>query len=465
LDGVALMLVLEGSCRSGCRASGGRRFAASTELSDGQLRFIGLTSMLIGLLLMRSCALLSIRAAFHPTECADDHLDTARVSIEDVLPAEARRVETFAPDAARSLRVHGYQLVMPPMIEYLESLLTGTGHDLDLRTFKLVDQLSGRLDGLRADITPQVARIDAHLLDSARHHAPRYCGTCCMRSRPACRTRANPADRRRDLWPRRRREPTSRSRASCSMRLRSGCAGVHLDLGHVGLFRAIANGCFARGARIAAVPGVAGQGCPDAAQQLTRGLDAVTRDALLALTDLFGGVEVIELEARRRFAATIRKRKPCLAQLEAMLRRRCSRASVRFFDLANCAVTTITAASCSPPTAARAARTRWCAGGRYDEVGKAFGRARPATGFSLDLRELARLAPASDDTRQGRSAPAADVHRWLQHEIARLRAAGEIVIVDLPGHEAQDAGRSTLARIDGHWKIMAAAAPWSSNSA
>ncbi|MEO8040939.1 MAG: ATP phosphoribosyltransferase regulatory subunit, partial [Betaproteobacteria bacterium] len=97
--------------------------------------------------------------------------------VEDLLPAEAQRVELLRRSLLDLFRGYGYELVMPPMLEYLESLLTGTGHDLDLRTFKLVDQLSGRLLGLRADITPQVARIDAHLLNRAGVTRLCYCGT------------------------------------------------------------------------------------------------------------------------------------------------------------------------------------------------------------------------------------------------------------------------------------------------
>jgi ATP phosphoribosyltransferase regulatory subunit len=93
--------------------------------------------------------------------------------IEDILPSQASAIEGLRRRILDLFRSHGYELVMPPMLEYLESLLTGTGHDLDLRTFKLVDQLSGRLLGLRADITPQVARIDAHLLN--REGVTRLC--------------------------------------------------------------------------------------------------------------------------------------------------------------------------------------------------------------------------------------------------------------------------------------------------
>src|ERR687884_2185030 len=104
--------------------------------------------------------------------------------IEDILPAEAARIERLRRELLDLFEVHGYELVMPPLLEYVESLLTGTGHDLDLQTFKLVDQLSGRMLGLRADITPQVARIDAHLLNREGVTRLCYCGSV-LHTRPA----------------------------------------------------------------------------------------------------------------------------------------------------------------------------------------------------------------------------------------------------------------------------------------
>src|SRR5690606_6687945 len=94
-------------------------------------------------------------------------------NIADALPSEARRIEELRRRLLDLYRSYGYELVMPPMIEHIDSLLTGSGRDLGLRTFQLVDQMSGRILGLRADITPQVARIDAHLLN--RQGVARLC--------------------------------------------------------------------------------------------------------------------------------------------------------------------------------------------------------------------------------------------------------------------------------------------------
>ena len=162
--------------------------------------------------------------------------------IEDILPPEARADRGAAPQLLDLFRVHGYELVQPPLLEYLESLLTGTGRDLDLRTFKLVDQLSGRTLGVRADITPQVARIDAHLLNREGVTRLCYCGQRAAHAarRARCHARAA-ADRRRALRPCRHRG----DREILRLLLRRAaalpaCAGVRLDLGHVGVFRALA---------------------------------------------------------------------------------------------------------------------------------------------------------------------------------------------------------------------------------
>ncbi len=381
--------------------------------------------------------------------------------VEDVLPAEARRVETLRRRLLDLFEVHGYQLVMPPMIEYLESLLTGTGHDLDLRTFKLVDQLSGRLVGLRADITPQVARIDAHLLDSAGITRLAYCGTV-LHAQPAGMSHTREVLQiGAEIYGHAGVESDIEIQGLMLDALAAaGVQGVHLDLGHVGLFRAIRErGAFAPELESQLFQALQGKDAPTL-RSLTRGLDAMTRNALLALTDLFGGFEVID-EARRRFAA-YPEVEPCLAQLEAIAKALQHRVGALLVDLGELRGYHYHSGVVFSAYAAGSANAV-VRGGRYDEVGKAFGRARPATGFSLDLRELAALAPASDERVPVR-APHVPADASLAAEIARLRSAGEIVIVDLPGNDAQAAGARTLARIDGHWKIMAAAAPAVTNS-
>ncbi len=256
--------------------------------------------------------------------------------IEDILPAEAARIEQLRRKILDLFFKHDYELVMPPLLEYMDSLLTGTGHDLELRTFKVVDQLSGRMMGLRADITPQVARIDAHLLN--RKGVTRLC---------------------------------SRAR------------NARIAIGHVAVFRSLARAAQA-GPELEAqlFEALQRKDVPEL-RSLSRALEAKIRSAILLLPELYGGPEVL---------AAAEKKLPRIAGLTAALAtlRKLARACKLpvSFDLAELRgyhyhSGVVLDAYCDGVTGAVAR------GGRYDEVGKAFGRARPATGFSIYLRSLA----------------------------------------------------------------------------
>jgi ATP phosphoribosyltransferase regulatory subunit len=306
---------------------------------------------------------------------------------EDILPAEAARIERLRRAILDLFADSGYALVMPPLLEYMDSLLTGTGHDLDVRTFKVVDQLSGRMMGLRADITPQVARIDAHLLNRKGVTRLCYCGSV-LHTRPA--------------GPAATREPIQIGaevyghagvasdlevqRLLCRALALARVKKPRMDIGHVAVFRSIV-----RAARIGAeaeaelFEALQKKDLP-ALEELTRGLDAKTRAALLLLPELYGGAEVLALAAKRlpklpeltRALATLRalaKASPIPASFDLAELRGYRYHSGVVFD-----------AYCEGVAGAVGR------GGRYDEVGKAFGRARPATGFSIDLRSLAAAA-------------------------------------------------------------------------
>jgi ATP phosphoribosyltransferase regulatory subunit len=304
--------------------------------------------------------------------------------IDDILPAEAMRIELLRRSILDLFFENEYQLVIPPLIEFTDSLLTGTGHDLDLRTFKLVDQLSGRMMGVRADITPQVARIDAHLLNRRGVTRLCYCGSV-LHARPAT--------------PAASREPIQIGAeifghagiASdleiqgllCSALAAAGARGARMDIGHVAVFRALV--------RDAAIGHELEVELFEALQKkdasglrsLTRGLQATTRRALLLLPELYGGIEVLALAANKLPGnATI---KSSLATLNA-LAKACpipvsfDLAELRGYHYHSGAVFDAYCDGAAGPVAR---------GGRYDEVGKAFGRPRPATGFSIDLRSLA----------------------------------------------------------------------------
>ena len=350
--------------------------------------------------------------------------------VEDILPAEAARIERLRRIILDLFAVHGYQLVMPPMLEYVDSLLTGTGHDLDLRTFKLVDQLSGRMLGVRADITPQVARIDAHLLNRAGVTRLCYAGSV-LHTLPSDMNRTRePLQIGAEVYGHGGVESDIEvQRLLMQAMAASGIQNAYLDLGHVAIFRALVKraaipaaqeGELFRAMQLKDVPQL---------RELTRKLDRGTREALAALPDLYGGSEVLAAAKKRLPAlAPIRKALADLARLADALK---DVARIRF-DLAELRgyhyhSGVVFAAYAQGFTNALAR------GGRYDEVGRAFGRARAATGFSMDLRELASAVPGNG-VKPGVLAPYRPRDAGLQKRIVALRARGEVVIVDLPGH-------------------------------
>ena len=307
--------------------------------------------------------------------------------IEDILPAEAARIERLRRAILDLFAGAGYALVMPPLLEYLDSLLTGTGHDLDVRTFKVVDQISGRMMGLRADITPQVARIDAHLLNRKGVTRLCYCGSV-LHTRPA--------------GPGATREPIQIGaevyghagvqadlevqRLLCRALALARVKKVRMDFGHVAVFRSIVHAAKVGAELEAELFEALQRKDRPALDGLTRGLEAKTRAALLRLPELYGGVEVLALAAKKL------PRLPQLSRALATLRALAKASPVpASFDLAELRgyhyhSGVVFDAYCEGVAGAVGR------GGRYDEVGKAFGRARPATGFSIDLRGLASAA-------------------------------------------------------------------------
>ena len=307
--------------------------------------------------------------------------------VEDVLPAEAMRIEKLRRRILDLFFKKNYELVMPPLLEFMDSLLTGTGHDLELRTFKVVDQFSGKTMGVRADITPQVARIDAHLLNRKGVTRLCYCGSV-LHTRPAS--------------PGATREPiqigaemygnaavaadVEVQRLLCDALAAAGMRGIRLGIGHVAVFRTIAQAAKINGEREKELFEALQKKDLPALRSLTRGFDGKTRDALLLLPELYGDAKVLD-EAARRLPKMASMEK-ALATLRAIAKACPVPAS---FDLAELRgyhyhSGVVFDAYCDGVSGVVAR------GGRYDDVGKAFGRARPATGFSIDLRALAGVA-------------------------------------------------------------------------
>jgi ATP phosphoribosyltransferase regulatory subunit len=368
--------------------------------------------------------------------------------IEDVLPAEARAIEGLRRSILDLFAAHGYELVAPPLLEYLESLLSGTGRDLDLATFKLVDRLSGRLLGVRADHTPQVARIDAHLLNRRGVARLCYCGSV-LHTVPAGMTKMRePIQIGAELYGHAGIEADLEVvRLMIAALKRVGIRKLHIDLGHPSIYRALAAVLDLGPEESEALFHAVQQKDAPAAEQIAGKGEA--GGAIAALTTLNGSVEVI---ARARRALP---RNPAVGAALAAIESLAARIGEHDVDVSvdlaelggfnyesGLAFAAFTAASTD--AIAR--------GGRYDEVGATFGRARPATGFTMDLRQLAALAPAPAPRRAIR-APA-DEDPALADAIARLRAAGETVIVELPGHEdarEELACDRTLVKKEGKW--------------
>jgi ATP phosphoribosyltransferase regulatory subunit len=373
--------------------------------------------------------------------------------IEDILPVEAQRIERLRRDVLDLFEVHGYELVMPPLLEYIDSLLTGTGHDLDLQTFKLVDQLSGRTLGVRADITPQVARIDAHLLNRTGVTRLCYAGSVLHTLPNGTNRTREPLQIGAELYGHPGIESDVEIQRLMMRALElAGIKSLYLDIGHVGIFRSVVRrGRIERELESELFRAMQAKELP-ALRELTRGLPRATREALMALPELYGGAEVLAAASKRlppheEITAALRDLKALSNALQDV-------AQVRCFDLAelrgyhyHSGVVFAVYAEGQPYAIGR--------GGRYDEVGKAFGRARPATGFSLDLREIAALRNGAAEPARV-LAPYAPADSALQRRVAALRSRGTPVVIDLPGHErsrGELACTRRLVRRAGRWVV------------
>lgn len=351
--------------------------------------------------------------------------------IEDILPPEARRIESLRRRLLDLFHVHGYQQVIPPLLEYLPSLLSGTGHDMDLKTFKVVDQLSGRMMGLRADITPQAARIDAHLLNRDGVVRLCYAGSVLHALPEGMMQTREPLQIGAELFGHAGLESDVEIQQLMLKALRAiGAGSVHLDIGHVGIFQALmAHGAVSGALEAELFQALQGKDVPTLAE-LAQNLDGVTRDAVLRLPGLYGGLAMLD-RARAELPDYPEIRR-ALADLRELAGRVAGMAHDVAFDLAELRGyhyhSGVVFAAYVPGQAHAVAK-----GGRYDEVGGAFGRARPATGFSMDMRVLCgTLGPAA--ATPGILAPYAG-DAALPEKIEALRGQGEVVVVELPGHE------------------------------
>ena len=372
--------------------------------------------------------------------------------IADALPHEAAQIERLRRAVLDLFRVHGYELVMPPVLEYLDSLLTGSGSDLSLRTFKLVDQLSGRTLGVRADMTTQVARIDAHLLNRQGVARLCYCDSV-LHTLPASQAASRePIQLGAELYGYAGIEADLEAIRLLAAALKTaGTPASRIDIGHVGVFRALADaaGLDANDeARILQLMQI--KDIPSL-RDCCASLAEPYRSALMRLPELYGGADLLlaaerELPALPEIAAaleTLRQLQLAMPELPLSF----DLADLRGYHYHNGVVF----AAYYPGFPSAIAR-----GGRYDGVGKDFGRARPATGFSMDLREVARLAAIC--TPAGAIlAPYSTPGSVLAARVSALREQGEVVVELLPGELGCEGPRCDrqLVERNGQWITQA----------
>jgi ATP phosphoribosyltransferase regulatory subunit len=356
--------------------------------------------------------------------------------VEEILPAQARQLEQLHRELLDMYSSWGYELIIPPFIEYLDSLLTGTGNELDLRTFKLIDQISGRLLGVRADMTPQAARIDTHRL---RRKAPSrlcYLGTVLHTLPDGFSGSRSPMQAGAELFGHSGIESDVEIlELMVETLLLTGIEDVHIDIGHVGIFRGLAAEAMLDieqekllfdALQRKAIPEI-----KEFLQQID--LSDTHRMALSGLADLNGGDEVFD-QARELLENCGDPARLALDNLHAitqLARKRLPLVDFNF-DLAELRgyeyQTGVVFAAFVAEHGQEVAR-----GGRYDQIGKEFGSARMATGFSTDLRTLIALGKRPVQEQQDAILAPCNDDVLLQDKVRELRAAGDSVIFELPG--------------------------------
>ncbi len=376
--------------------------------------------------------------------------------IADVLPAQARHIEELRRTLLDVARGYGCELVMPPMLEYLESLLSGTGRELDILTFKLVDQLSGRTMGVRADTTPQAARIDAHLLNRQGVTRLCYCGPVLHTRASGLHATREPLQFGAEIYGHAGLEADLEALELALEGLRrAGLKHVTLDLADARILRGLLDGVQLDASRLADLSAALATKDAAAIATFAETVPAAKVAALVRLTSLYGSADdLAQVQQALPAHPLIKQALADLVWLIAHVRQAYPDVQVGF-DLADLsgyayysgARFAIYAAGCSD------ALVR---GGRYDEVGAVFGRNRPAVGFSLDLKALAERLPVDGPKPAVRAPWGEDAS--LRAAVRQLREQGETVVCVLPGHEhevQEFACDRELTQTNGQWTVRA----------
>ncbi len=356
--------------------------------------------------------------------------------IDEVLPENAKQLEALRRQLLDVFACWGYELVIPPVVDFLDSLLTGSGHDLDLQTFKLTDQVSGEMLGIRADMTPQVARIDAHNLKYDRPTRLCYVGTTLRALGDTLEKTRSPMQIGAEIYGHSGIESDVEViQLMLEMLAVSGIQNVHLDLGHVGIYRALSEQAGLTEQQEAELFDVLQRKARTELNELVSGfeIEEKYKNIFITLPTLNGGSDVLD-KATKILADTSVAVTHALSELLAIA----NKLRVNFpslpvsFDLSELRGyhyhTGIVFAAFIPEVGREIAR-----GGRYDNIGKFFGRARAATGFSADLRLLTSLSLQAAETQQLIYAPYVNDVSLIE-TIRDLRTKGVTVVQQLPGH-------------------------------
>lgn len=376
--------------------------------------------------------------------------------VQELLPPQARRVEILRRRLLDLYESWGYEQVMPPVLEHLESLLTGVGRDLDLNTVKVTDQISGHTLGVRADITPQVARIDAHRLRESGATRLCYCGSVVHALPAQPLASRNPLQLGAELFGHSGIESDVEviSLMVETMHAVGVKQDLSIDLGHVGVFTGLMEIAQLSSAEKDLYLDILNRKALPELSDFVAALqvEEPVKAYLAALPTLNGGAEVL-LKARELFADAPAQVLDAIDYLEQLAQRIALRFPEldQYFDLSELRGynyhTGIVFAAYTPAFGQAIAK-----GGRYDEIGRDFGRARPATGFSADLKTLVELSSHVLQTAQQVLAPAKEDSALLA-KVSQLRSEGVRVIYALPGAEPANECTAELVLRDDEWVV------------
>ena len=387
-------------------------------------------------------------------------------NIEDVLPADAAKLERMRRIALDTFAAHGYDLVIPPLLEYVESLLSGVGNDMDLATFKLVDQLSGRMMGLRADTTPQVARIDAHVLNRGGVTRLCYAGSVLHTLPSGLGKSRQPFQVGAELYGHAGLDADIEIQQLMLDTLSAvGIRAVRLDIGQPSIFRSLADAAAVapqeREMLFAAVSGKDSATLAEFASktstptQTLAPTEIAMRRAISRLPSLYGQDAERVIERARQELPALPGIEIALAQLSRVAAHFSAQGLAVSIDLGELGgfnyESGIAFAAFTDGASEAIAR-----GGRYDDIGLVFGRARPATGFSMDLKSLLAFVEDVPPTNKTVLAPASPDGE-AREAMAAFRKQGYVVIGRLDGGDEFDSASIThvMAYIDGKWQIKA----------